>query len=60
MDNQKFVEASTQERFLSKDTKGFSFDEGFSEASSALKKVMKKLNVSNEPVKIIGGAVSKE
>lgn len=60
MDNEKFVEANTQERFLSKDTKGFSFDEGFTEASNALKKVMEKLNVSNEPVKIIGGIVSKE
>lgn len=60
MNNKKFVEADAQEIFLSKDTKGFSFDEGFTEASNALKKVMEKLNVSNEPVKIIGGVISKE
>lgn len=60
MNNKKFVEADAQEMFVPKDLKGFSFGEGFSEASNALKKVMEKLNVSNEPVKIIGGAVSKE
>lgn len=60
MDNEKFVEASAQEMFAPKDTKGFSFDEGFTEAHNVLKKVMEKLNVSNEPVKIIVGAVRKE
>ena len=60
MDNKKFVETDAQEMFVPKDPKGFSFDEGFTEASNALKKFMEKLNVSNEPVKIIGGAVSKE
>lgn len=60
MDNKKFVEANAQELFVPKDTNGFSFGEGSNEAFNALKKVMEKLDVSNEPIKIIGGAISKE
>lgn len=60
MDNKKFVEADAQEIFTAKDVKGFSFGEGSNEAFNALKKVMDSLGVSNEPIKIIGGAVNKE
>lgn len=60
MDNKKFVEANAQEIFAPKDTKGFSFGEGSNEAFNTLKKVMEKLDASDEPIKIIGGAISKE
>lgn len=60
MDNKKFVEADAQEIFTAKDVGGFSFGEGSNEAFNALKKVMNTLGVSNEPIKIIGGAINKE
>lgn len=60
MDNKKFVEADAQEIFTAKEVVGFSFGEGSNEAFNALKKVMNTLGISNEPIKIIGGAVNKE
>lgn len=60
MNNKKFVEADAQEIFAAKDLKGFSFGEGSNEAFNALKKVMEKLDASDEHIKIIGGAISKE
>ena len=60
MDNKKFVEAGAQKIFAAIDVTGFSFGEGSNEAFNALKKVMDSLGVSNEPIKIIGGAVNKE
>ena len=60
MDNKKFVEASAQASFVPKDAKGFSFGEGSNEAFNTLKKVMEDLDASDEPIKIIGGAISKE
>lgn len=60
MDNKKFVEANAQELFAAKDLKGFYFGGGCNEAFNALKKVMEKLDASDEDIKIIGGAVSKE
>lgn len=60
MDNKKFVEAKAQAIFTPNDAKGFSFGEGSNEAFNSLKKVMEELDVSDEPIKIIGGAISKE